>query len=58
MADLPKRGFDIFSYDDSVKVSRMGTSVKVIGREGQNVDSNSVEANLLFEILKALRAKK
>ena len=57
MPEIPKRGFDIFAYNDDIQVSRLGKSVSVRGRDGSTNSSDSVEANLLFEILKALRKK-
>ena len=52
------RGFDIFSAHEEIQINRMGKSVMVRGRDGTNVESNSVEANLLFEILKTLKRSK
>ena len=54
-APLPKRGFNIFTYADDVKFSRAGKKVTVRGLDNTSADSDSVEANLLYEILKTLR---
>ena len=51
------RGFDIFAAADEVRVNRLGKDVQVQTRDGGFVTSNSVEANLLFEILKVLKKK-
>lgn len=53
-----KSGFNIFSYSDEVTISRLGKKVQVKGRDGTFVDSDTVDSNLLYEILKALKAKK
>ena len=50
-------GFNIFSYSDEVAFSRLGKKVQVKGRDGTFQETDSVEANLLFEILKQLRKK-
>lgn len=52
-----RKGFDVFNYRDDVQVSRLGMKVQVKGRDGSFTESNSAEANLLYEILKALRKK-
>lgn len=57
MAEIPKRGFDVFSNHDDIQVNRLGKNVMIKARDGSFSDSTSVEANLLFEILKALRKK-
>ena len=57
MPDL-KRGFDVFSIHDDVTFSRLGKKVAVRGRDGTFQETESVEANLLLEILKELRRKK
>lgn len=57
MPQLPRRGFDVFAVNDDVSFSRLGTNVSVKGRDGQNKSSDSVEANLLYEILKVMRKK-
>jgi len=58
MVDPKKRGFDIFTYNDDVQFNRLGKKIFVKGRDGTSGESESVEANLLFEILKALKNKK
>ena len=57
MADMPKRGFDVFSNSDEVQINRLGKNVMVKCRDGSFTESNTAEANLLFEILKALKRK-
>lgn len=52
------RGFNIFAYADDISVSRLGKKVQIKGRDGTFQDSDSVEANLLYEILKELKRKK
>lgn len=49
--------FSMFSYSDDISVSRLGKKVMVKGRDGTFQETDSVEANLLFEILKTLRKK-
>ena len=49
--------FNMFSFSDEVTVNRVGKKVMVKGRDGTFQESDSVEANLLFEILKALKRK-
>ena len=57
MPDLPKRGFDVFSSSDDIQINRLGKNVMIRGRDGTFTESNTAEANLLFEILKALKKK-
>lgn len=57
MADMPKRGFDVFANSDEVQINRLGKNIMVRTRDGSFTESNTAEANLLFEILKALRKK-
>ena len=52
-----KTGFSVFSYADEISVSRLGKKVMIKGRDGTFQETDSVEANLLFEILKVLRKK-
>lgn len=54
----PARGFNIFSIADEVTFSRIGKKVLVKGRDGTFQESDSVEANLLLEILKTLKKSK
>lgn len=49
--------FNIFAFSDDVKISRLGKTVSVVGRDGTNVSSETVEANLLYELLKVLKKK-
>ena len=51
-------GFNIFAVQDEITVSRVGKKVMVKGRDGTFQETDSVEANLLFEILKVLRKSK
>lgn len=55
---MMKTALSMLSFSDEVTVKRYGKKVTVVGRDGTNVDSDSVEANLLFDILKELRKKK
>lgn len=50
-------GFNVFSFSDEIAVNRTGKTIFIKGRDGTNQSSDSVESNLLFEILKALRKK-
>jgi len=50
-------GFSQFSYFDQVEYSRLGKKVQVKGKDGTNQESDSVEANLLYDILKVLKKK-
>ena len=52
-----RKGFDVFAQTDDVEINRFGKNVMIKGRDGTFVESNTAEANLLFEILKALRRK-
>ena len=54
---LQKQGFNVFSIQDEVVFSRLGKKVSVKGRDGTFADTDSVEANLLYEILKEMRKK-
>lgn len=53
-----KSGFNVFSLSDEIQVSRLGKRVQIKGRDGTFTDSDTVEANLLYEILKALKKSK
>ena len=53
-----KSGFNVFSFSDEIQVSRLGKRVQIKGRDGTFTDSDTVEANLLYEILKALKKSK
>lgn len=53
----PIERYNMFRFQDEITVSRMGKKVIVKGRDGTSSDSDSVEANLLFEILKTLKRK-
>jgi len=50
--------YNVFNLYDDVKFSRAGKTVQVIGRDGTNQSTDSVEANLLYEILRELKRKK
>lgn len=54
----PKTGFNVFKFSDEITVNRFGKKVQIKGRDGTFADSDSVESNLLFEILKELRKRK
>lgn len=57
--DVKRPGaFSVFSVSDEITVNRFGKKVMVKGRDGTFQESDSVESNLLFEILKELRRKK
>jgi len=47
----------MFSVSDEIQVNSIGKKVAVRGRDGPFTESDSVEANLLFEILKVLKKK-
>ena len=51
-------GFNIFGFSDEVTISRIGKQVTVKGRDGTFNQTDTVEANLLFEILKTLKKSK
>lgn len=55
---MTRRGFDAFSVQQDVTFNRIGKKVMVRGLDGTNQETDSVEANLLYEILKTLKAKK
>ena len=50
-------GFNVFGFSDDVQINRLGKNVMVRTRDGSFTESNTAEANLLFEILKTLRKK-
>lgn len=49
--------FSMFTMSDDIVVNRSGKRIMVRGRDGTFEESSTVEANLLFEILKALKKK-
>lgn len=51
------KSFNMFSYSDEITVNRVGKKVCIKGRDGTFQETDSVEANLLYEILKALKKK-
>lgn len=55
----PKRatGFNIFSFGDDITFNRLGKTVYARGRDNTHVSSETVEANLLYEILRVLKKK-
>ena len=53
-----RKGFDVFAVADDVKINRLGTRVFVKAADGQFKDADTVEANILLEILKELRKPK
>ena len=60
MNDAPPRRagpYSMFSVSDEINVNRVGKRVYVKSRDGTSTDSDTVEANLLFEILKVLKKK-
>ena len=52
-----RKGFDVFAVSDEVQINRIGKKILVKTRDGSFTESDSAEANLLYEILKALRKK-
>lgn len=56
-APMPKGGFNVFRVSDEAEFNRLGKSINMRGRDGTNNSSDSVEANLLYEILKVLKRK-
>ena len=52
-----KTGFNVFSVSDEITFNRLGKKIYAKGKDGTFTDSDTVEANLLFEILKALKKK-
>lgn len=55
--DEKLKGFNIFRYNDDVSFNREGKTVYMRGRDNTGSSSDTVEANLLLEILKALKKK-
>ena len=53
-----RKGFNVFAINEDVVINRFGKKVMVKGRDGTFQESDSVESNILFEILKELRKKK
>lgn len=51
-------GFSIFGFSDEITINRVGKTVHIKGRDGAMQSSDSVESNILFEILKEMRKKK
>ena len=58
MAEERKSGFNIFGFSDEITVNRVGKNVTIKGRDGTFNQSDTVEVNLLFEILKQLKKSK
>ncbi len=54
----PRSGFNVFSFSDEITVNRIGKKVNIKGRDGTYNETDSVEANLLFEILRQLKKSK
>lgn len=50
-------GFNVFAVNDPVTFNRVGKKVIAKSKDGTFTESDSVEANLLFEMLKELRKK-
>ena len=57
MADIKTRGFNVFAINDEVIFNRLGKKVIAKCRDGSFSESDSVESNLLYEILKVLKKK-
>ena len=53
-----RRGFDVFAVQNEVTFNRFGKKVMVKGRDGTFQETDSVEANLLYEILKTLKNRR
>lgn len=49
--------FDVFSYAEEVTYSRLGKKVTVKGKDSTWQESDSVESNLLYDILKVLKRR-
>lgn len=45
----------MFTMSDEITINRVGKKVTIKGRDGTFGDTDSVEANILFEILKVLK---
>lgn len=58
MAGEFRRGFDVFKVNQPAEYSRAGKTISIKGHDGTNTSTDSVEANLLFDILNVLKAKK
>lgn len=52
-----KKAFNIFAYTDDISISRVGKQVTIKGKDGSFQQSDTVESNLLYEILKQLKRK-
>lgn len=52
-----KAPFSTFSVSDEITFNRLGKKILAKGKDGTFTESDTVEANLLFEILKALKRK-
>jgi len=55
--DNAKTGFNVFTISDEITFNRLGKKIYAKGKDGTYQESDTVEANLLFEILKALKKK-
>lgn len=55
---IEKPKIDASMIHDTVSISRFGKKVYVRGKDGTFQESDSVEANILYEILELTRAKK
>lgn len=50
----PLRGYSPFHTADTVKYNRLGKKIQVRGQDGTFQESDTVEANLLYDILRVL----
>ena len=55
---IVKPKISVSDIHDTIAISRFGKKVYVKGKDGSFQESDSVEANLLFEILQETKKKK
>ena len=47
----------MFTVSDEISINRLGKKIMIKGRDGTTQESDTVEANLLFEMLKCMKRK-
>ena len=57
MVNEKESRFNVFKFSDEIDINRVGKKIVIKGRDGTFQESDSVDSNLLFEILKVLKKK-
>ena len=58
MPDPQRKPYSLFQVNQEVNYNRVGKTVYAKGLDGTNQQSDSIEANLLLDILRELRKQK